>query len=311
MGKAKQAVCSIIIVTYNGAKWIEKCIATCQQSNFPVQIIVVDNDSNDNTLDLLPEDIHVIKLSKNVGFGRANNIGMMEALERFDSDYVFLLNQDAYLKEDTVTELVKCHQENPELGLISPFHYGDDWVNYDYRFKIYLRRSKSHKIQAHLDKGIYHSNFVNAAAWFIPRETLLKVGGFDPVFFHTGEDDNFCQRLRYHNIPIFMTEKASIQHDRQDRVIPKPPPHLKVANRAKIVIYSPAMNPFLKVIHLIPFTFFYFVNLIYPAYRSKEKLSKDYQELKGILSYRKKAKQLYKKEGIFLAQDYPPTFVKK
>ena len=311
MGITKQPVCSIIITTYNGAKWIEKCIATCQQSNYPVHIIVVDNDSSDNTLDLLPEDIHVIKLNENVGFGRANNIGMMEALERFNSDYVFLINQDVYIKEDTVTELVKCHQENPEIGLLSPFHFGDNWVDYDYRFKLYLKWSKSHKIQAHREKGLFHTKFVNAAAWFIPKKTLLKIGGFDPIFFHQGEDDNFCQRLRYHNIPIFITEKAAIQHDRQDRKIRKTPPHLKVANRSKIVIYNPDMSAFLKFFHLVPLASMYVDNLRLSSHRSKEKLAHDYKEFKGILDYSQKARKLYDMEGIFLDQDYPPTFLRK
>ncbi|MGK0388347.1 MAG: GT2 family glycosyltransferase [Maribacter sp.] len=310
MDKNKQQVCSIIITTYNGVKWIEKCIASCKESDYPVNIIVVDNNSTDNTLELLPKDIHLIKLSTNVGFGRANNIGMMEAFQVFDAQYVFLLNQDAYIKKNTITELVKCHQENPHFGLISPFHFGEDWKEYDYRFKIYLQRSKSHKIKEHREKCIYHSKFVNAAAWFLTRETVLKNGGFDPIFFHTGEDDNFCQRLRKHKIPIFITEKAAILHDRQDRKKQKTPPHLKVANRSKIIIYNPDINGFLKITYLIPLAFFYLINLTLPAYRTKKKLKHDYNELKGIINYASRCKKLYQTDGVFLRQDYPPTFLK-
>lgn len=311
LDKPKRQVCSIVITTYNGAKWIKKCIASCKASDYPVNIIVVDNDSTDNTLELLPEDIYLLKLSKNVGFGRANNIGMMEAFEVFNSDYIFLLNQDAYIKRNTITELVKCHQENPHIGLLSPFHFGDDWKAYDYRFKIYLKRSKSHKIKEHREKGIYHSKFVNAAAWFLTKEAVMKNGGFDPVFFHTGEDDNFCQRLRSRKIPIFITEKAAILHDRQDRKKQKTPPHLKVANRSKIIIYNPAANWLLKFFQLIPLAFFYIINLSLPAYRRKEKLKHDYNELKGMISYASKCKKLYKTDGVFLRQDYPPRFLKE
>lgn len=310
MKTSNKADCSIIITTYNGAKWIEECISTCQKSAYPVHIIVVDNNSSDNTLELLPDGIHVIKLSENLGFGRANNIGMMEAFERFDSKYVFLLNQDAYIKENTISELVKCHQENPTLGLISPLHFGEGWKEYDYRFKIYMRRSKSHTIKEHREKGIYYSKFVNAAAWFMPKKTVLKNGGFDPVFFHTGEDDNFCQRLRYHKIRIAITDKAEILHDRQDRVKPKTPPHLKVANRSKIIIFNPDMNGLGKFLHLIPLAFYYLVNLTLPAYRTKEKLAKDKEGFKAIVDYHKKSKKLYKTKGIFLRQDYPTHPIK-
>ncbi|MGB1217324.1 MAG: glycosyltransferase family 2 protein, partial [Saprospiraceae bacterium] len=291
--------CSIIITTYNGAKWIKDCIASCLKSEYPVHIIVVDNNSTDNTLELLPEGVHLIKLSQNLGFGRANNIGMSEAFERFDSKYVFLLNQDAYIKGNTISELVKCHEQNPGLGLISPLHYGQGWLEYDYRFKIYMKRAKPQ------ENGIHHSKFVNAAAWFMPKETVLKNGGFDPIFFHTGEDDNFCQRLRSHKIQIGITKKTEILHDRQDRVKPKTPPHLKVANRAKIIIFNPDMNGIMKFFHLVPLAFFYLVNLTLPEYRTKKKRSKDRQEFKAILDYHKKSKQLYKTDGIFLKQDYP------
>ncbi len=300
MHTGKQKDCSIIITTYNGAKWIGECISSCLKSEYPVHIIVVDNCSTDNTLDLLPKEVHLIRLKENLGFGRANNIGMAEAFERFDSKYVFLLNQDAYIKENTISELVKCHEENPSLGLVSPLHFGEGWKEYDYRFKIYMKRAK------YQGNGIHYSKFVNAAAWFMPKETVLKNGGFDPIFFHTGEDDNFCQRLRSHNLQIAITEKAQILHDRQDRIKPKTPPHLKVANRAKIIIFNPAENKLIKFFHLIPLAFFYLINLSLPQYRTKEKRRKDWTMFKTIIHYHKKSKQLYKMDGIFLKQDYPP-----
>lgn len=297
---------SIIITTYNGAKWIEECIASCQKSNYPARIIVVDNNSTDNTLDLLPNDVHLLTLSKNVGFGRANNIGMMEAIEKFGSDYVFLLNQDAYIKEDTIGELVECHQANPKLGLISPLHFDGQEQAFDYRFKIYMKRAQSSRIS----DGLYASKFVNAAAWFMTKDAVLKNGGFDPVFFHTGEDDNFCQRLRYHKIPIAITESARIMHDRQDRKKAKTPPHLKVANRAKIIIFNPDANLLTKCIQLIPLAFYFLMNLTVPTYRKREKLQQDYQGFKDILSYNKSYKRNYNQDSIFLKQDYPPSFIK-
>ncbi len=306
MGGRRKTNCSIVIVTYNGIKWIEKCIRSCLDSNYPVHVIVVDNNSTDHTLDLIPEEAHLIPLSENVGFGRANNIGMAEAFDRFDSEFVFLLNQDAYILPDTIGNLVEVSRSNPKFGLISPQHYDGLNEAYDYRFKIYMRRAKRKKIK----EGLYRSKFVNAAAWFLTRKAIEKIGGFDPIFFHTGEDDNICQRLRYHKIPIAITDKARILHDRQDRVIPRKPPHLRVANRARIVVYNPAMPTIGKFFELIPLAWYFIHNLTLKSHRAKEKFAKDKVAFDEIVSYSKKYRKLYQIEGIFLRQDYPPKALK-
>ena len=62
-------------------------------------------------------------------------------------------------------------------------------------------------------KEIYDINFIQAAAWLLPKKTLLDIGGFDPVFFHYGEDDNYCQRVLYHNFKIGVVPNSFIRHD--------------------------------------------------------------------------------------------------
>jgi GT2 family glycosyltransferase len=62
-------------------------------------------------------------------------------------------------------------------------------------------------------EDIYNLNFIHAAAWFLPLKTIEKIGGFDPLFFHYGEDNNYCQRVGFHNIKIGVTPKTKIYHD--------------------------------------------------------------------------------------------------
>ena len=62
---------------------------------------------------------------------------------------------------------------------------------------------------------IYETNFVNAAAWLLPRKTLERVGGFDPIFKHYEEDDNYSNRVRYHGLKIGVCPSAKIIHDHQ------------------------------------------------------------------------------------------------
>jgi len=61
---------------------------------------------------------------------------------------------------------------------------------------------------------VYEFPFVNAAAWLVTAEALQKIGGFDPIFIHYGEDDNFCQRIRFHGLKVGVVPDAKVRHDR-------------------------------------------------------------------------------------------------
>ncbi len=203
---------SVVIVTYNGVKWIEKCIESLLQSDYPVEIIVVDNDSKDTTLTVLQRfsQLHLIKSDSNLGFGKANNIGIEYALEN-GADFVFLLNQDTWVFENTIAELVKTAERNPEFGIVSPMHFSGDEITLDENFKTYFER----KTQTIQEESVVVVPFVNAAAWLVSRGCLEKVGGFEPLFGHYGEDRNYCNRVLFHNFKIAITEKSRICHDRQ------------------------------------------------------------------------------------------------
>ena len=68
-------------------------------------------------------------------------------------------------------------------------------------------------------KEFYQVPFINAAAWLLPKDTIKKVGFFDKLFYHYGEDVNYCQRLTYHDLKIIFVPDAKIFHDREDRDI--------------------------------------------------------------------------------------------
>ena len=72
---------------------------------------------------------------------------------------------------------------------------------------------------------VYDLPFVNAAGWLISKECLMTVGGFDPMFFHYGEDDNYCQRVLFHEFKIGVLPNALMVHDREDREKPKIEPY--------------------------------------------------------------------------------------
>lgn len=210
----------VIIVTYKGKQWYDRCFSSLRASTIPVQTIVVDNASNDGTVEYIREhfpEIHLIESTENLGFGRANNLAMRYALDQ-GCDYVFLLNQDTWIEPDAIEKLVKVHDEHPEFGVLSPLHVAPDGK----RLNMLVDDGKNQYLK-NLDmvgdlyfgtvKDVYRVVYVNAAAWLLPRKTLETVGGFDPIFFHYEEDDDYLNRVKYHKLGVGLCLQSRIIHD--------------------------------------------------------------------------------------------------
>lgn len=213
---------SIIIVTWKGMKWIERCLNSIRQSNYPAAVFLIDNNSPDETPDFIEQnfsEVRITRSNQNLGFGKANNIAIKQALSE-GYDYFFLLNQDAYLHPDTIENLIKV-AETGEYGIISPIHLNGDGSKIDFYFRDYVIGQCPDYIDQSVIGGqqtIFESKFIPAAGWFLPKKTIEKIGGFDALFYHYGEDDNYCQRCRYHQQKIVFTTNAFIRHDREATV---------------------------------------------------------------------------------------------
>lgn len=216
---------SIVIVTYNGIPWLEKCLDSCKFYD----VVVVDNASTDETVSFIEANypnFTIIKLEKNNGFGAANNIGIRYCLNR-GAENIFLLNQDAYLVEDVMLKMVDFQIQNPKYGILSPIHVTGNREKLDYNFSHFMLREKSGQfysdfVLGNSIKDVYDVPFVNAAAWLVSKSCFEKVGGFDPLFFHYGEDDNYCQRVLFHNLKIGVLPNCYVIHDREHRKKKKP-----------------------------------------------------------------------------------------
>lgn len=211
---------AVVVVTYNGRKWIEECLSSVYNCSLPIDVIVIDNNSSDQTVTCIKNkfpDTVLFEQKENLGFGRANNIGMTYALNK-NVDFVFLLNQDAFLERNTIKNLIRVSETNPEYGILSPIqldYSGKFLENYFFRFMAEddSRSFYSDFILKNEIKKVYDINFIQAAAWLLPINTLEKIGGFDPLFYHYGEDNNYCQRLLYHNMKIGVVPDTFIRHD--------------------------------------------------------------------------------------------------
>jgi GT2 family glycosyltransferase len=215
-------IVTAIVVTYNGIQWIEKCITSLLKSSYKINIIVIDNGSTDGTLTVLENytEIQVIKTAENLGFAKANNEGIVIALKQ-NADYIFLLNQDAWVENDTIEKLVDVAKANEDYGVISPMHLNGSYTALDIKFANYLIPENCKNIVSDLYmnklKPLYEAVFVNAAAWLLSAKVIKQVGLFDSSFFFYGEDSNYLQRVQYKGYKTGITTMCTICHDREER----------------------------------------------------------------------------------------------
>lgn len=209
-----------IIVSYNFEKWIHPCLSSVEKSTLPTDILIIDNCSSDCTVSSIRTNyphIRLIANTSNLGFGKANNIGMQIALQE-GYDAVFLLNQDAWIAPDTLQILAALSEQYPDFGILSPVHLDGSGKQLDKGFASYANLTDMSRLSA--NPTPVECPFINAAFWFIPVRTLQKVGGFSPLFYHYGEDKDYVNRLHFHRYKIGYATMAYGCHDRAFRKVP-------------------------------------------------------------------------------------------
>jgi|JI8StandDraft_2_1071088.scaffolds.fasta_scaffold71964_2 GT2 family glycosyltransferase len=215
-----------VIVTYNGRPWIEQCLRSLVTQGDQVKIWVVDNASTDGTLRFVREQfpmVELVQLPRNLGFGAANNIGIARSLDA-GATRVLLLNQDAWLPEGSLDALVQFMAAHPTFGVCSPLHCSPEESQVDPKtlgnYLIRYGREYLADLIAGTPKNFYQVHGVNAAIWLVDSETWLKVGGFDPLFFMYGEDDDWLRRLEFHGLRFALVPKIRAVHLRQSPASP-------------------------------------------------------------------------------------------
>ena len=206
-----------IIISYQFMRWADKCLSSMQASAFPTDLLVIDNGSKDETLAYVREhypDVRVIDNGCNLGFGKANNIGIHYAIEH-GYDMVLLLNQDAWLDADALGKLVAVAEKHPEYGIVSPVHMTGKGDRIEKGFSVYTGLNETGPLP---QDTIVEVPFINAAIWLVSIATLRKTGLFAPLFYHYGEDKDLANRMAYHHFKIGYVPTAVGYHDRANRV---------------------------------------------------------------------------------------------
>lgn len=207
-----------VIVTYNGAEWIDKCINSVLNSTLNTKVIVIDNNSADGTAKIVSSRFPAVELissAENIGFGRANNLGLQKAVNDA-ADYVFLLNQDAWVEVNTIEDLISSSKSNRDYGILSPLHKNYRGDGLEYYFSTIISPESCpdliNDISQNNLRSIYEIQFIHAACWLITRNCLHDVGGFDPLFSHYGEDNDYINRTKAKAYKVGLCPNVIVHH---------------------------------------------------------------------------------------------------
>ena len=224
---------SIILVNYNTKELTANCINSIKEYTKGVtyEIIIIDNASKDGSYEYFHKqsDITYIYQNKNLGFGKANNIGYMSA----SGKYIFLLNTDTLLKNNAIKYFFDFMESSPSnigcVGCIlqdqngNRIHsYGDfhtinnsiyQWVFFPLFQKLGIKKTlKKYDNPSKFEPRPFKVDYVTGADLFIKKSLINKYGLFDPEFFMYYEESYMQKRYTTFGYTSYIIHEPKIIH---------------------------------------------------------------------------------------------------
>ena len=223
---------SICIVTYHARDFLRDCLRSIYGTAGSVsfEIIVVDNHSEDGTVEMLGSDfpnVHLTVNNENTGYTRPNN----QAMRISQGRYLLIINPDTLVEPNTIPELVGFLDAHPEVGIVGP-----KVLNRDGTLQKQCRRSEARPwdafcyfsglsrlfphdkrfagyLMTYLSEDIAHeAEAVSGSCMLIRRKVVEQIGYQDEDFFAYQEDTDFCRRARLAGWKVFYDPAAQIVH---------------------------------------------------------------------------------------------------
>ncbi len=222
----QQPKVSVVIPHYNGEAILKDCLHSIYQSTrVAVEVILVDNGSSDNSLQMVAEkfsDVVVIQQAENLGFAGGCNIGIQAA----NTDYVLILNNDTTHEDNWIEYLLETLKFDDTIAAVQPkliSYQNRDYYDYSganggemdifgfpfARGRFFHHIEKDEQQYDHLDKEVV---WASGTAFLARRDLLIESGMFDKTFFAHMEEIDLDWRLRLMGYKIAVNPKAIIYH---------------------------------------------------------------------------------------------------
>ncbi len=222
---------SAVIITYHGMDFIRDCLDTLKTDlvRFTHEIIIVDNQSTDGTVEFIEQhhpDVRIIKNARNMGFARAINQG----IEAAKYDLLWLLNQDIRIRPGCLEALLRCHDRLDRPGVIGPRMVGFDGILQKncrrfprYHHLLFELTGLAYLFpRSRLFNGWKMGEFDHAescpveqpmgAAMLVSRACIEDIGMLDESFGIFFNDVDFCRRLHDAGYVNYYCADGVIEH---------------------------------------------------------------------------------------------------
>ncbi|MDA5388289.1 glycosyltransferase family 2 protein [Loigolactobacillus backii] len=213
----------IIILNYNNARATIKCVQNVASINYDNYfIVVVDNNSTDNSYRMLIENLHgetcLIKTKRNGGYAYGNNVGIRNALDK-GCDYVFILNNDVILEGNTLKALVDYNNLHPNVGIIGP-------ALLEFKNKSFVQSTGANnnlltgnsellnngKSFATLNQTPLHPDYLGGSCILVRRDAIQRTGLIPENYFLFYEENEWCLNFKKQGYDVVCLPDIKVYH---------------------------------------------------------------------------------------------------
>ena len=208
---------SVIILNYNAGKLLSECIESVLETDYEnFEVIIVDNASKDNSVNICKEKFNSVKIienEKNLGYCEGNNVGIRKA----KGEYVVILNPDTIVEKNWLTELVNGYNTFGD-GIYQPRFLTTDnhkilqgTGNMIQLFGFGFARNKGDVDEGQYDKP-EQIGYASGTCLFTSKKILDRLGMFDSFLFAYHDDLDLCWRAALEKIKSYYIPSSIVYH---------------------------------------------------------------------------------------------------
>lgn len=217
---------AVVTLNWNGAVFLQECVDSILASDYPnILVIVVDNGSTDESLDLLEKlygsntAVTIIKNGENLGYSKGMNVGLEEGFKKMHADHCLVMNNDTRLDPHAITALVQVADRDDKTAFVTGKVY-----YYDEPDTFQTVGKKDHSVlinggnigRGEKDMGQYDEDgemaYCDDIFWLVSRPVYEATGGYDPEFYLQAEDFDWQLKARNKGFKIMYAHEAKIWH---------------------------------------------------------------------------------------------------
>jgi hypothetical protein len=212
-----QPLVYVIILNYNGRRWIEACVGALLNTDYDnFRLIVVDNASSDGSIELIRSSypqVQILVNERNLGFSEGNNVGIREALTK-NAEYIALLNPDTKVEPEWLQELIAVGEAEAGAGILGAVQLEYDGSEFNSWTKAAMSQFLDELKRPESARAWIPVEWVEGACLAVKRRVFDEVGLLDPIYFAFYEEIDLCRRASSCGYKIALVPRSRIRHYR-------------------------------------------------------------------------------------------------